>query len=92
MADLCLPPPNRPAAQDLAFMFGSPQPSPADRDVLRQLLAALPAPRFKSLRTLGGVSLYEMARAVHITGSRRNAFIRWLHRFAVPPKPPANPV
>ncbi len=79
--------PNRPTAQDLALIFRSADPSPTDRDVLRQLLAALPAPRFKSLRTLGGVSLYEMARAVHVTGSRRNAFIRWLHRFAVPPRP-----
>ena len=77
--------PNRPPAQDLALMFRSPNPSPADRDLLRQLLAALPAPRFKSLRTLGGISLYEMGRAVHVTGSRRNAFIRWLHRFAVSP-------
>ncbi len=84
--------PNRPPAQDLAIIFRSPNPSRADRDVLRQLLAALPAPRFKSLRTLGGVSLYEMAQAVHVTGSRRNAFIRWLHRFAVPPKADGQPV
>ena len=102
--------PNRPSAQDLAFMFRSPQRSrsptgrdksmvcrpwplaAADREVLRQLLAALPAPRFKSLRTLGSITLYEMARAVHLTGNRRNAFIRWLHRFAVLPKPPANPL
>ena len=84
--------PNRPPARDLAIIFRSPNPSRADRDVLRQLLAALPAPRFKSLRTLGGVSLYEMAQAVHVTESRRNAFIRWLHRFAVPLEPDGQPV
>ena len=43
----------------------------ADRDILAQLLGALPAPRFKSLGTLGAVSLYEMARALHATGNRR---------------------
>ena len=77
--------PGRPDAFRLAAMFRSANLSLAERDILAQLLGALPAPRFKSLRTLGGVSLYEMARALHATGNRRNAFVRWLHRFAVRP-------
>ena len=77
--------PGRPSAPGLAAMFRTPHPSPADRSILRQLLGALPAPRFKSLRTRGGITLYEMARAIHVTGNRRNAFVRWLHRFAVRP-------
>ena len=67
-------------------MFRSDRLSAADRDILAQLFAGLPAPRFKGLRTLGGVSLYEMARALHVTGNRRNAFVRWLHRFAIRPE------
>ena len=78
--------PNRPTPQRLAWMFHSPDLSPADRDILAQLFGALPAPRFKSLRTLGGISLYEMARALHITGNRRNAFVRWINSFAVRPE------
>ena len=77
--------PNRPSALTLDSMFRTPHPSPSDRDILVQLFGGLPAPRFKSLCTLGGISLYEMARAIHVTGNRRNAFIRWLHLFAVRP-------
>ena len=84
--------PNRPSAQQLAWMFHSPRPSSSDRDILAQLFGALPAPRFKSLRTLGGISLYEMARAIHVTRNRRHAFIRWLHRFAIPPRSSDDPV
>ena len=77
---------NRPTAPRLAGMFRSAHLSPADRSILAQLFGALPSPHFKGLRPLGGVSLYEMARALHITGNRRNAFVRWLHRFAVRPE------
>ena len=78
--------PNKPSASALGRIFRNPAPSGPDRDILIQLLGGLPAPRFKTLATLGGISLYELARAVHVTGSRRNAFIRWLHRFAIPPR------
>lgn len=77
--------PNRPSAPGLAAIFRASHPSQSDREILRQLFGALPAPRFKRLRTLGGIWLYEMARAIHVSGNRRNAFIRWLHRFAVRP-------
>ena len=32
-----------------------------------------------------GLSLYEYARAIHHSGTRRNHLIRWLHLFAVAP-------
>jgi len=66
-------------------MCRSPRLALGDRDILAQLFGALPPPRFKSLRTLGGVSLYELARALHVTRNRRNAFVRWINRFAVRP-------
>ena len=77
--------PGRPSPSDLDAMFRTAHPSALDRSILRELFGALPAPHFKSLRTRGGISLYEMARAIHASGNRRNAFVRWLHRFAVPP-------
>ena len=82
--------PNRPSAPHLASMFRSDCLSAADRDILAELFAGLPAPRFKGLRYLGGVSLYEMARALHVTGNRRNAFVRWLHGFAIRPETAAS--
>ena len=77
--------PGRPSASGLEAMFRTAHPSASDRSILRQLFGALPSAHFKSLRTRGGISLYEMARAIHVTGNRRNAFVRWLHRFAVRP-------
>ena len=61
--------------------------APSDPVLNERSPAALPPPRFKSLRTLGGISLYEMARALHITRNRRNTFVRWINRFAVRPEP-----
>lgn len=78
---------NRPSAARLASMFHSASLSPEDRYLLAQLFAGLPAPRFKGLRTLGGISLYEMARALHVTGNRCNAFVRWINQFAIRPEP-----
>lgn len=75
----------RPSPAGLEAMFRTAHPSPSDRAILREFFGALPSPHFKSLRTRGGISLYEMARAIHVTGNRRNAFVRWLHRFAVRP-------
>ena len=78
--------PNRPGGQRLGRMFRSPRLSAPDRAILAQLFGAVPPPRFKELRYVGGISLYEIARAVHATGTRRNALVRWLNRFAVRPK------
>ena len=69
-------------------MFRSAHLSGDDRFILAQLFGAVPAPRFKDLRTLGGISLYEMARALHLARSRRAALVRWINRFAVRPEQP----
>ncbi len=78
--------PNPPSGPRLARMFRSADPSRADRAMLRPLLGAVPPPRFKRLRTQGGVSLYEMARALHVTRCRRAPLVRWINRFAVRPE------
>ena len=77
---------NRPTARRLVRMFRSAYLSSPDRDILAELFAALPPPRFKGLRTRGGISLYEMARALHVTGNRSNAFVRWINGFAIRPE------
>ena len=77
--------PNRPGGQRLDRMFRSPRLSAPDRAILAQLFGAVPPPRFKELRYFGGISLYEIARAVHATHTRRHALVRWINRFAVRP-------
>lgn len=73
---------NRPTGPQLARMFRSRHLSNHDRPILTHLLNAVTAPRFMDLRTLGGVSLYEMARALHNTRTQRADLVRWINRFA----------
>ncbi len=79
--------PNRPGGSRLGRMFRSSRLSGPDRAILAQLFGAVPPPRFKELRTLGGISLYEIARALHATRTRRADLVRWINRFAVRPEP-----
>ena len=76
---------NRPSGRSLARLFRSPRPSAADRDTLAHLFGAVTATRFNRLTTLGGISLYELARALHAAGTRRADLVRWINQFAVPP-------
>ena len=77
---------HRPAGPRLARFFRSTVLSDAERAILRHLFGAITAARFYRLRTDGGVSLYEMARALHATRTRRADLVRWINRFAVRPE------
>ena len=46
----------------------------------------LPSPASRASEPGGGISLYEMARALHITGNWRNALVRWINGFAIRPE------
>lgn len=81
---------NRPSGPSLARLFRSTDLSDSDRAILGHLFGAVPSPRFKRLRTLGGISLYEMARALHTTRTRRDDLVRWINRFARQPARPAD--
>ena len=76
---------NRPSGARLAQLFRSPALLEADRGILAHLFGAITGPRFYRLRTDGAVSLYEMARALHATRTRRGDLVRWINRFAVRP-------
>lgn len=78
---------NRPSGRALSRLFRSARLAPADLAILTHLFGAVSAARFMELRYLGGVSLYEIARAVHATDTRRHDLVRWINRFAVRPKP-----
>lgn len=73
---------DRPTGPRLARMFRSTDLSDPDRPILTHLLNAVTAPRFFSLRGLGGISLYEMARALHATRTRRADLVGWINQFA----------
>lgn len=77
----------RPSGPQLARLFRSAHLSTADRAVLAHLFGAVTQNRFKNLPSLGGVSLYEIARALHLTRVRRNPLVRWINQFAVRPVP-----
>ncbi len=77
---------NRPTGPYLAQLFRSTDPLDADLDTMRHLFGAISAPGFYRLRTDGGVSLYEMARALHSTRTRRAALVRWINRYARRPQ------
>ena len=76
---------NHPSGRRLARMFRSTDLSAADRAILKHLFAAISAPRFTCLRTDGGISLYEIARAIHTARTRRADLVRWINRLAVRP-------
>ncbi len=73
---------NRPSGPRLAQLFRSPDLLDGDRAIIAHLFGAIPAPRFYRLRTDGAVSLYEIARALHTTRTRRADLVRWINRFA----------
>ena len=75
----------RPGGPDLARMFRASRLSTGDRAVLAHLFGAITAERFKELRPLGGISFYQLARALHRAGTRRADLVRWINRFAVRP-------
>ena len=76
---------NHPSGARLAQLLRSPHPPDSDIDILRHLFGAIAASGFYRLRADGGVSLYEMARALHATRTRRPDLVRWINRFARPP-------
>ena len=76
---------DRPSGPGLARWFRSTRLSGGDGAGLAHFLGAVTAPRFRRLRTLGGISIYEIARALHATRTRRPDLVRWINQFAIRP-------
>ena len=80
--------PNRPTGTALARTFRSPPFTPAERDHVWHVFACMPLFDLPRLLLRGGLSLYEVARAIHLSQTLRPHIIAWLNNFGVRPGAP----
>ena len=78
--------PQRPSPAALARMLRAPELDDSDAFVLHQLFAAIFPAELALLLSQERLTVYELARAVHLSGTRRAQVVRWLHQFAIPPR------
>ena len=78
--------PNRPTGAQLARLFRATELSSQERSQLWHIFADIQAWDLTRLLYLGGLSLYELACAIHLSGSRRATVVTWLNQFGVPPR------
>lgn len=78
--------PNRPTGTQLAGLFRATELSPRERSQLWHIFADIQTWDLTRLLSSGGLSLYEAARAIHLSGTRRATVVTWLNHFALPPR------
>ena len=77
--------PNRPTGAQLARLFRATELSSRERSQLWHIFADIQAWDLTRLLSRGGLSLYEAARAIHLSGTRRAPVVIWLNQFGVQP-------
>ena len=75
--------PPTPAELDRALR--TPRPDRRQRGHLYNLFGSTRFLEVRDLAHLGGLPLYELARAIRNSGARPTTAIRWLNQFASPP-------
>ena len=76
-----------PTPRELDRALRAPQPDHRQRGHLYDLFGAMRFLEVRDLAHLGGLPLYELARAVRNSGAQPARAIRWLNRFAAPVAP-----
>ncbi len=76
---------DRPSGTELECIFRSADPSRTESGHLWGVFACMRRCELPSLLSLSGLSLYEIARAVHLSGTTRGDVIRWLNQFGARP-------
>ncbi len=76
---------DRPSGPRLRRHFQSPELSGLPLSLVWHVLACVRGSDLNRLLAYGGLSLYEIARAVHLTDVRRASVTRWINQFAVRP-------
>ncbi len=74
--------PDRPTAQELARIFRTDDPSARDRSILYHVLGCIDPWHLPRLLFDERLSIFELARAIHLSCIRRPQVIDWLHMFA----------
>ncbi|MCY3745393.1 MAG: hypothetical protein OXH05_04110 [Acidobacteria bacterium] len=77
--------PNRPTGDELARIFRSPHMTAVERDQVWHVLACIHPWDLPGLLWSGGMSVYQIARAIHLSESRQGHVIAWINLFGVPP-------
>ena len=78
--------PNRPSGDDLAKIFRSAAISNAEWAQLWDILGCIHIVDLKGLLFRAGLSIYEIARAIHLSEIRRGEVCMWINQFAIPPE------
>lgn len=79
--------PDRPSGAALVRIFRSPELSTAERDHLWHIFACIRTRDLGHLLGWGGLSVYEAARAVHLSRTRCGEVAAWINQFAARPEP-----
>ena len=78
--------PNRPGGERLAHLFRASSLSKRERSQVWHIFACIRRMDLLRMHTRGGLSIYEIARAMHLAGTRRASVIRWINQFALAPQ------
>jgi len=76
---------DRPSGARLRRHFQAPELSGLPLSLVWHVLACVRGFDLNRLLSYGGLSLYEIARSIHLTDIRRTSVSRWINQFAVRP-------
>jgi len=77
--------PDRPTGAELSWIFRSPRPTYIERDQIWHVFACIHLWDLPGLLWSGGMSVHDVARAIHLSGTFRQDVIAWINLFGVPP-------
>lgn len=76
---------DRPTGGQLARIFRSPRMTPVESDQVRHVFVSIHPWDLPGLLWSGGMSVYEVARVIHLSRTFRQDVIGWINLFGVPP-------
>ena len=77
--------PERPTGDRLARIFRARRLEGREWSQLWHVFACIRIPDLKRLLSRGGLSVYEVARAIHLSKTHRADVVSWINQFAVQP-------
>ena len=80
--------PERPTGTRLARIFRATTHEGREWSQLWHVFACIRIPDLKRLLSRGGLSVYEIARAIHLSQTRRADVVSWINQFGVKPGTP----
>ena len=83
--------PSRPDGAALRRIFRAASLTPVKRDQLWHVFACIQTKNLVRLLSLGGLSIYQVARAVHLSQARFGNVVAWINQFAARPEPSTLP-